>query len=193
MSYHHGRLREELLAAAASTVAAKGSADLNLRQLAREIGVSHAAPRHHFGDKRGVLTALAAEGYRLLTAQVADASDFLEAGVAYVQFAIEHPGHFPVMFRPGLVDENDPDLVAASEALRATLIAGAATLPRGSGSGAGHSWRDELPPMALAAWSAAHGFATLAINDNFAVDDEARRGESLTALARETLRLLGGP
>lgn len=65
--YHHGDLRAALLAAAAEQIEAVGTARLSLRELARRrAGVSHAAPAHHFVDKRGLFTVLAAEGFRML-------------------------------------------------------------------------------------------------------------------------------
>ena len=118
--YHHGDLRRALLDAAVASLAETGAAGLNLRALARRAGVSHAAPAHHFGDKTGLLTAVATEGYELLAAALAGAwartGDFREVGVAYVRFAVEHPGHFEVMFSPEVLDGDDPALRAASEA-----------------------------------------------------------------------------
>jgi AcrR family transcriptional regulator len=115
--YHHGDLRRTLLAVAAEAVAATGPASLSLRDLARRAGVSHAAPAHHFGDKAGLLTALAAEGYEVLADALADARErtgsLLEIGVAYVRFAVEHRAHFEVMFRPDLYRADDPDLARA--------------------------------------------------------------------------------
>ncbi|SIM02784.1 Putative TetR-family transcriptional regulator [Mycobacteroides abscessus subsp. abscessus] len=62
MAYHHGDLRAAILTSAADMVARRGATELSLRELAREAGVSHAAPAHHFGDRRGLFTALAADG-----------------------------------------------------------------------------------------------------------------------------------
>ncbi|MFD2024591.1 TetR/AcrR family transcriptional regulator [Promicromonospora aerolata] len=96
MNYHHGDLRRAMTSAAATAVAERGPAGLSLRELARLAGVSHAAPAHHFGDKAGVLTAVAAEGFRLLTAALAEAEDdLLASGLAYVRFAVDHPGTSP--------------------------------------------------------------------------------------------------
>ncbi len=64
--YHHGDLRQAVLDAAVAAITEAGPAAVSLRELARRAGVSHAAPAHHFGDKAGLLTALAAEGYDLL-------------------------------------------------------------------------------------------------------------------------------
>src|SRR5215213_11204294 len=70
--YHHGDLPRALLEAAVQAIAEVGPAAVSLRDLARRVGVSHAAPAHHFGDKRGLLTAVAAEGYRLFAAALRD-------------------------------------------------------------------------------------------------------------------------
>ena len=65
-----------------------------MRELARRAGVSHTAPAHHFGDKTGLLTAIATEGNQLLGEALRNAREaggFLEVGLAYVRFAVEHP------------------------------------------------------------------------------------------------------
>jgi AcrR family transcriptional regulator len=135
----------------------EGPSGLRLREVARRAGVSHAAPAHHFVDRAGLLTALAAEGYRLLGATLAEAMDrtgsFLEVGVAYVGFATTHRAHFEVMFRPELHHPDDPDLVAAKAGAAAMLYP-----PAGATSGA--EGRHALD-AAVAAWSLVHGLATL--------------------------------
>jgi AcrR family transcriptional regulator len=201
MPYHHGDLRDAILTAAAAAVDRGGPSSLSLRALAREVGVTHTAPRHHFGDKRGVLTALAAQGYRQLAERILDANragNFLEAGVAYVEFALQQPAHFQVMFRPDLVDGEDADLRAALDDLYAALSAGvrafAPSLGGAAGTvgSAGSGATSTRPPhdpgrsLALAAWSLAHGFATLAHSGNFPHDP----GQDVSDLARDTLRHL---
>ena len=64
--YHHGQLRPALLRAAVETIADAGPAAMSLREVARRAGVTHAAAAYHFGDKAGLLTAVAAQGYRML-------------------------------------------------------------------------------------------------------------------------------
>ena len=71
--YHHGNLRAVLLEAALAEIAERGPQALSLRELARRAGVSHAAPAHHFGDKPGLLTAIAAEGFRRLAVVLGEA------------------------------------------------------------------------------------------------------------------------
>ncbi|MER5311439.1 TetR/AcrR family transcriptional regulator [Streptomyces sp. NPDC002773] len=155
-TYHHGDLRQAVLAAALDVIAADGPGALSLRDLARRAGVSHAAPAHHFKDRTGLLTALAAQGYDLLAGALAAAPDLRERGVRYVRFATEHPAHFQVMFQPELLRADDPDLLAAKERASAGLRAGVAEL------------RDVADPRAagIAAWSLAHGFATLLLTHN---------------------------
>jgi AcrR family transcriptional regulator len=158
-AYHHGDLRREVLVAAAQMIAEGGPSQLSLREVARRAGVSHAAPAYHFGDKPGLLTALAAQGYDMLADSLAastgsGAGELKEMGVRYVEFAAEHPAHFEVMFRPDLYRADDPDLMAARTRARERLDAGVGTLPaRRRG--------DDTRRAGLAAWLLAHGFATL--------------------------------
>src|SRR6478735_8486990 len=88
--YHHGDLRRAILSAALDVIATEGPSALSLRDLARRAGVSHAAPAHHFKDRTGLLTAIAAEGHALLSDELAEAPDLRERGVRYVRFATGH-------------------------------------------------------------------------------------------------------
>src|SRR5690349_21462279 len=128
-SYHHGDLKAAILGQAAALVAERGADGISLRELARVAGVSHAAPAHHFTDRRGLFTALAAEGFRLLAAALTDARpEFIDAAKAYVRFALDHPGHYEVMFDKSLYDAADPGLAEAEAAASAELARGVATL-----------------------------------------------------------------
>src|SRR5258705_7111862 len=114
-----------LLAKAAGLVADRGADGISLRELAREAGVSHAAPAHHFPDRRGLFTALAAQGWRMLADALAGARpDFIAAALAYVRFALDHPGHYAVMFDRSLVSPDDPELVTAQKAAGKELAHG---------------------------------------------------------------------
>ena len=164
-SYHHGDLKAAILAEAATLVAERGADGLSLRELARAAGVSHAAPAHHFTDRRGLFTAMATEGFGMLADALTGARpDFIEAALAYVRFAIDHPGHYAVMFDKSLYNATDPDLVAAENAAGTELAAGVGTLddPRAKG---------DPQAAALAAWSLVHGFSLLWLNK--AIDDDA--------------------
>jgi AcrR family transcriptional regulator len=172
-TYHHGDLKAVILAKAAVLVAERGADAISLRELARAAGVSHAAPAHHFSDRRGLFTALAAEGWRKLAEALAGARpDFVDAALAYVRFALDHPGHYAVMFDSSLVDPDDPELVAAQNAAAAELAHGVGTLkdPRAKADPDG---------AALAAWSLVHGFSMLWLNK--AIDTD---GDPIAAVER---------
>ncbi|WKG02711.1 TetR/AcrR family transcriptional regulator [Mycolicibacterium sp. HK-90] len=177
MGYHHGDLKAVILAEAATLVAERGADGISLRELARAAGVSHAAPAHHFTDRRGLFTALATEGFQLLTAALAEARpQFLDAAKAYVRFALDHPGHYEVMFDKSLYDDTDPDLTAAASAAGTELNSGVGTLsdPKAAADPAA---------AALAAWSLVHGFSMLWLND--AIDtagDPVAQVERLAAI-----------
>ncbi|WDV52256.1 TetR/AcrR family transcriptional regulator [Streptomyces coeruleorubidus] len=157
--YHHGDLRRAILTAALDAIAADGPSGLSLRDLARRAGVSHAAPAHHFKDRAGLLTAIAAEGFGLLATTLRAAADLEEAGVRYVRFTREHPAHFQVMFAPELLRTGDLELTTAralaSDALREAVTA---VPPEGRGT--------DARLAGIAAWSLAHGFATLLLSHN---------------------------
>jgi AcrR family transcriptional regulator len=155
--YHHGDLRPALVRAAVEAIGHGGPAATSLREVARRAGVSHAAAAYHFGDKAGLLTAVAVQGYRLLAEELRGARDadrsFLEMGVAYVRFAVRHRAHFEVMYRPELYRPDDPE-VRQARAATAALLYGTAS-PDASQLAAG-----------AAAWSLVHGIATLWLNGN---------------------------
>ncbi|WP_460358606.1 TetR/AcrR family transcriptional regulator [Mycobacterium sp. ZZG] len=180
-SYHHGDLKAVILAQAAVLVAERGADGVSLRELARTAGVSHAAPAHHFTDRRGLFTALAAQGWRMLAAALAGARpEFLDAALAYVRFAVENPGHFAVMFDRSLIDPDNTELIAAQAAAGAELASGVGTLddPRAT---------EDPQAAALAAWSLVHGFAMLWLNQ--AIDTDA----DPVATAERVARMLFTP
>ncbi|MEV6262297.1 TetR/AcrR family transcriptional regulator [Streptomyces sp. NPDC051784] len=158
-TYHHGDLRRAVLGAALDAIEQAGPDALSLRDLARRAGVSHAAPAHHFKDRTGLLTAVAAEGFGLFADALAQAPDLRERGVAYVRFAAGHPAHFQVMFRPELLRADDPGLLAAKERATDELRAGIGGLP-------GAARGEDARLAGIAAWSLAHGFATLLLSGN---------------------------
>ena len=166
MGYHHGDLPAALLKAVESAVAECGVSGVSLRDVARRAGVSHSAPAHHFGSKSGLLTAFATAGYELLASTVLNevalswpgdgASELAAIGRGYVRFAIAHPSHFVVMFRLDVLNAEDPQFVAASEAAYALLTA---TVERCEAAGRLHGRPAEV--VAVSAWSLVHGLAAL--------------------------------
>jgi AcrR family transcriptional regulator len=156
-----------LLDAAAELLAEVGADGVSLREVARRAGVSHAAPAHHFGDRAGLLTALATEGFTLFDQHLRDALavpprepiDQLPAlGRAYAEFAELHRGHFAVMFRPALIHPTDPGFAAASDAAFETLRRHVEHCQR-----AGWRATADNQHLAAAAWALAHGITALRI------------------------------
>jgi len=168
--YHHGALRDALLEAAERVLERDGLAGLTLRAVAREAGVSHAAPTHHFDDLTGLVSELAAIGFRQFNAAMAAAESIGGSGLekamarakAYVAYAQAHPGMYGLMFRTERVDMSRPSLHEAASASFAGL-AGAI----------GASRHEQISEQALSleqaaaiarAWSLVHGFTMLLLD-----------------------------
>jgi AcrR family transcriptional regulator len=170
--YHHGALRQALVQATESLLAERGAEGFSLREVARRAGVSPAAPAHHFGDAAGLLTAVASLGFEALTQALrtgeagggADARAALRGqGLAYVQFALQHPGRFRLMFRQGKLHADDTLLQHADAAFQ--VLARGVHRAFGLAEGAA---MDERQWNAVAAlWSLVHGYAHLAIAGKF--------------------------
>jgi AcrR family transcriptional regulator len=157
--YHHGALQGALLAAAEAELAETGLEAFSLRQVARRAGVSHAAPAHHFGDAGGLLTALAAEGFRQFIAamegqQAAASPDpqaqIVAAGQGYIAFGTERPALFRLIFSSDRPDFDAPELEAESSLAfqHLTRLVSAKT-------------GGEDPVDVAAVWAMAHGLADL--------------------------------
>src|SRR6267143_4143358 len=131
--YHHGALRDALLEAAERVLERDGLSGLTLRAVAREAGVSHAAPTHHFGDLTGLVRELAAIGFRQFNTAMAAAGaaagqtpmeKALAKAKAYVAYAQAHPGMYGLMFRNERLDMKRPSLHEAATASFAGLARG---------------------------------------------------------------------
>ncbi len=168
-SYHHGNLRAALIAAAAAILEQQGVGALTLREAARRAGVSQAAPYRHFADKRDLLAAVAEQGFRLMTAAMRAAmtsqpasalARFQAQGQAYVAFAEANAAHFRLMFGPETADmTSHPGLRQAGDETFGLLLA---SVREAQAEGSVRSG-DPLP-LAMSAWAAVHGLASLLIN-----------------------------
>lgn len=187
-AYHHGDLRQALLDAAVALIAEHGLHGLSLREAARIVGVSHAAPYRHFADKNAMLIAIAQQGFAWLAEAgeaamrgIDDPRQRLNAyGVAYVGFAVAHPVHFTVMF----TEELSGDEAAARAGSRSFQL-----LVDASSRVVGPGHDPEL--SAIAAWSWPHGLANLILTRRIppaAVDTP----EKVEALARRVIAQLDG-
>ena len=162
-AYHHGELPAALRAATVELVAERGPVGFSLREVARRAGVSHAAPAHHFGDSRGLLTSVAIEGFTDLCsafeaalAGVDDPVDRLTAaGKAYVDVAVNQVGHFAVMWSDGLVDKEHPELFAVAARAYGYLEEAITAIADA------HNPNLDIDAASALAWSAVHGLAML--------------------------------
>ena len=167
--YHHGALREALLQAAERVLERDGLAGLTLRAVAREAGVSHAAPAHHFGDLTGLISELAAIGFRQFNAAMvgacgADVPPMQRAvtrAKAYVAYAQAHPGMYLLMFRTERLDYSRPSLCDASEASFAGLSGAVAATRHEAIS---EKLTLEQAAAVARAWSLVHGFTMLLLD-----------------------------
>lgn len=178
--YHHGDLSRALVDAARRLLESEGPSALSLRAVAREAGVSPAAPYHHFKDKGELLDAVAQQGWDILnvsmTAARASADSVQDKltslGVAYVQFARDHPALYRVMYdasrdKADLPAHFHADNDSAYCQVRDTLIE----------AGAAAHDEIELELATNAAWCAAHGLAEMAAFKQFDVLKEKLGGE----------------
>ncbi|MFN3946008.1 MAG: TetR/AcrR family transcriptional regulator [Allosphingosinicella sp.] len=180
--YHHGDLRAAVIAAAEEVIGERGLDRFSLRETARRAGVSPAAPAYHFGDARGLLTALAADAFRRFGDALAAAdrdgdrtARIRAQGMAYVGFALAHPAKFDLMWRYALIDREDADYGAA--AARAFAVIDKAV--RGEEAIARQG--DIAVAPSIACWSMVHGFARLALDGAFGTNEGAaeRAAEAL--------------
>ncbi|MHA6299539.1 TetR/AcrR family transcriptional regulator [Devosia sp. CAU 1758] len=178
--YHHGNLRQALLEAGLIILEKQGEAGLGLRDLARAVGVSPAAPYRHFDSRAALLEALAVTGFQRFAARMeavaaSDPDNAMAAmGKTYVVFALQNANLFRLMFSPQLKKEARPGLSMAADAAFDTL--------RHAIGGDVESGRIR----ALAAWAKVHGLAVLLLDGQIAIrageDTEALIGEIISSL-----------
>jgi AcrR family transcriptional regulator len=193
--YHHGALHDALLEAAERLLEREGLAGLTLRAVAREAGVSHAAPTHHFGDLTGLVSELAAIGFKRFNAAMAAADSdgatladrAMARARAYVAYAQAHPGMYGLMFRTERLDMTRPVLHDTAKASFAGL-AGAIGAQRQEQISTDALSLEQAAAIARA-WSLVHGFTMLLLDGRLA--DILKRlpaGTDVTTLLEAMLR-----
>jgi AcrR family transcriptional regulator len=176
--YHHGNLRSALLSCAERTLSERGAGQLSLRELARQVGVSHAAPRRHFADKQSLLDALAQDGFERLGRELREAMEaaagafharLLAFAQTYVRFATQHAALLELMFagkyRPGAAHSLRAAADSAFEAPLSLISEGQA---------AGEVVPGDPERVAIVAWAALQGLVAMVNSgmlDDAALDD----------------------
>jgi AcrR family transcriptional regulator len=194
--YHHGQLRSALVEAAVAVLAERGVERLSLREVARRAGVSHAAPYHHFASKASMVATVAIDSFERLTTALADArasatepvAAFRATGIAYVEFAVEHPARFALMWRPELRTADVAAVEAASNATFSQLLEAIRTAQK-----AGGLRTDPVEELAITAWSAVHGLAMLMLDGPLEGRTEPGELDRLTEIVTRDLFLGFGP
>jgi AcrR family transcriptional regulator len=183
-AYHHGDLRQQLIAATEEIILERGVDGFTLREAARRAGVSPAAPAHHFKDARGLLSEVALLGFQefgdaLIAADRRGGNDpqkrLYEQGLAYVEFALRNPARFQLMFSHSKCDMRYRNLSAVADrsfkVLEDAVRASTDLKPT-----------DEMTPDAygllMATWSIVHGFAHLALGGELDRPAKQRGGKS---------------
>ena len=188
-SYHHGDLRNALVREASQLVEQEGAAKLSLRGLARRLGVSHAAPAHHFAGRDELLMEIAAEGFADLAdalEQALEGDDVeVQAGLAYLEVALGHPERFRLMFGSRTRAEVEPPERLRLESRRAYSALLRVARGRGAADRAPDEPEEPMQAAELSTWSLIHGATTLYLDGALpAVDSES----AFRALVTEMLK-----
>jgi AcrR family transcriptional regulator len=181
-SYHHGNLRDALVASGLEILEQEGPSALSLRAVARRAGVSHAAPAHHFPTLGHLLAEIAAEGFEAFVRSLDEAagkgpqdpaSRLKAMGRAYVDFAIARNALYALMFQTtGIIAWTDTLERAARAAWNQLAEAVAEILGRNA--------EDPVTRAgAVRVWSLVHGFGSLSIDDRFPPDVRGNPGSAV--------------
>jgi AcrR family transcriptional regulator len=190
-AYHHGDLRRTLLDLAFAHVEREGVDTLSLRELAREAGVSNAAPYRHFPTRDALIAAMAEEGFARLRQMLVDATSdepdplerFCAQGEAFIGFASAYPAHYRVMFSRRVPRKGFPGLAAAGQAAMDELVEAIGACQKK------HQLRRGEPErLAIAAWAMVHGMATLLVDGR--LDRERFPEKTHAALIREVVQVV---
>jgi len=179
-TYHHGDLRAALVRAAMELLEEGGETDLSLRAVARRAGVSAAAPYRHYADREALVSAVAAVGYRELAQRLAAAhpapvtpDELASVAVAYVQFALERPALFRIMFGEPCDRDNDERVAATAAVSQYVRAIAERAFPQA-----------DPDALATALWALVHGLAFLHLDGKLDASDRTVVAERISAAIR---------
>lgn len=187
-SYHHGDLKAALIEAAGDILSRKGPTALTLRAVARATGVSQAAPYRHFTDRRALVAAVAERGFQRLGSAMNDRVltsegrlGLKQVALAYVEFGLENPAEYRVMFGPEVADTSElPSLRETARSVLSFVAEGIRQLQGAGLVGAGDPWL-----MAVTTWATLHGLVMLTLDGQ-----TAGVTPSMDALVEEATRIM---
>lgn len=161
-------LRRGILDTSLKLIAEKGLDAFSMRDVARNLNVTHGAPYYHFKDRSAIIAALVEEGLLLLTKKMQQAADeqndpriaFEACGRSYVDFALMESSYFRLMFRPELTAKTDRTAIDAAAAKSFAVLVGVIARCQT----AGICTALDAEALALTGWSTAHGLAALCLD-----------------------------
>jgi AcrR family transcriptional regulator len=186
-TYHHGDLRAELVRAAMELLEERGESALSLRAVARRAGVSPAAPYRHYADREALVSAVAAVGYRELAERLAAAhpspstpEQLASVAIAYVQFALERPALFRIMFGEPCDHDNDERVAATAAVSLYVRAIVARSFPQA-----------DADALATAVWALVHGLAFLHLDGKLDARTPSIVADRVTAAIKALLTATG--
>jgi AcrR family transcriptional regulator len=188
-TYHHGDLRTALLRAAMELLEESGETALSLRAIARRAGVSPAAPYRHYADREALVSAVAAVGYRELAERLAVAhpspstpEQLASVAIAYVQFALERPALFRIMFGEPCDRDNDERVAATAAVSNYVRAIVERSFPQA-----------DPDALATAVWALVHGLAFLHLDGKLDAPTPSVVADRVTSAIKALLTSTGGP
>ncbi|TNE59181.1 MAG: TetR/AcrR family transcriptional regulator [Sphingomonadales bacterium] len=175
--FHHGNLKAVLLEAALDILDATGPDSITIREVARRAGVSHAAPANHFQGLRSLLTELTVQLFGQLAVRIERGrTDIKRPGIdnvrifatSLIEFGLEHPARYRMLWRRDLTDNDDTRLTAAMDRIYDALIEEILRLR--------HVNLPDPHTLAIGLWSLAHGYVSMRLDGNFEAVDDAVSG-----------------
>jgi AcrR family transcriptional regulator len=184
-TYHHGDLRAALVRAAIELLEESGETELSLRAVARRVGVSPAAPYRHYADREALVSAVAAVGYRELAERLAAAhpspstpDQLASVAIAYVQFALDRPALFRIMFGEPCDRDNDERVAATAAVSQYVRTIVERTFPQA-----------DAEALATAVWALVHGLAFLHLDGKLDASTPSVVAQRITAAIDALLAL----